>query len=140
MVTDFIYAFAGGVLIGLAAVILMASRGRIMGISGIVSQLLPSTTTDWHWRVVFIAGVLAAPPFLLVLTGEPPELIMTHNVPLILLGGFLVGLGTVVGSGCTSGHGVCGLPRLSKRSIAATITFMASAMLTVFAMRHWIAS
>lgn len=133
---DFLAAFIGGVFIGLAAVLLMLTQGRILGVSGIVSQLLPPMTSDWSFRVLFIAGMFAAPVLTTVATGGMPEIQLDASLPLLLVGGLLVGIGTVIGSGCTSGHGVCGLPRLSPRSIIATTVFMLCAGLTVFVMRH----
>ena len=133
---DFLAAFAGGAMIGLAAVILMATHGRIMGVSGIVSQLLPPVAPDWLYRALFVAGVLLAPVVWMLLFGSLPKIQLDAALPLILIGGFLVGVGTVFGSGCTSGHGVCGLPRLSPRSIVATSVFMVFAAATVYVLRH----
>lgn len=134
--SDWLLALLGGCCIGLAAVLLMATHGRIMGISGIVSRLLPPVAEDWMWRVVFILGVVVTPIVLLLLTGTPLARSMTDNNLLLIAGGLLVGLGTVIGNGCTSGHGVCGLSRFSVRSMIAVCTFMFSAFLTVFVLRH----
>ncbi len=133
---DYLAAFVGGGMIGLAAVMLMATQGRILGVSGILSQLLPPMAKDWPFRVAFIAGILIAPLLTTLLFGSMPAIQLDAALPLIIIGGFLVGLGTVFGSGCTSGHGVCGLPRLSPRSIAATCVFMGTAGLTVYLLRH----
>ncbi len=133
---DFLMAFLGGAVIGLAAVLLMATNGSIMGISGIASRLLPPISTDWLWRSAFLAGVLAAPLIMTLITGIQPVIEITSNVALQLIGGLLVGLGTVMGNGCTSGHGVCGLSRLSNRSIVATGVFMIFAFGTVYLSRH----
>lgn len=133
---EYLQALVGGLMIGLAAVTIMATHGKIMGVSGIVSRLLPPPAADWSWRVSFTAGVLAAPILLLLLTGRQPDIELTANLPLLLSAGLLVGLGTAIGNGCTSGHGVCGLGRLSKRSLVATATFMGTAAVTVFFARH----
>ena len=133
---DFLMALIGGAMIGLAAVLLMATNGSIMGISGIASRLMPPLSTDWQWRLVFLGGVLAAPLIMTLITGERPAVEITSNVVLLIIGGLLVGFGTVLGNGCTSGHGVCGLSRLSTRSIIATGVFMFFAFFTVFISRH----
>ena len=133
---EFTMAFLGGLMIGLAAVLLMATHGSIMGISGIASKLLPPMADDWHWRLVFLAGVLVAPFLLYTISGAQPTVEITSSVGLLAVGGLLVGFGTVTGNGCTSGHGVCGLSRLSVRSIVATGVFMLSAFTTVFITRH----
>lgn len=133
---DYLLALIGGAMIGLSAVILMAIRGDIMGISGIVSRLLPPRPADWSWRVYFITGVLLAPLLYAGITGAMPTVEITTNPLLLMSGGLLVGIGTVTGNGCTSGHGVCGLSRFSSRSLVATCTFMATAFATVFLTRH----
>lgn len=133
---QFVPALFGGLLIGLAAVLLMAALGRIMGVSGIVKGLLPPISKDWQWRALFVLGVVLSPLLTRVFTGDFPIVAMTENPVVLAIAGLLVGVGTVTGSGCTSGHGVCGLPRLSIRSIVATATFMFSAMITVFIVRH----
>ena len=133
----YVLALIGGGLIGLSAVLLMAFSGRIAGISGIVGGLLPPKPADDRtWRIAFILGLLLAPTLLAILTGD--NRIGTPVVgPLMLVAaGLLVGIGTTLGSGCTAGHGICGISRLSPRSIAATATFMATAMITVFIVRH----
>ena len=126
----------GGALIGLSAVLLMAFHGRIAGISGILAGVLPPVSTDWGWRAAFLIGAIAAPALLLMLGG--PAVGFESPVPTswVIIGGLLVGIGTYLGSGCTSGHGVCGIARLSPRSLIATATFMASAVLTVYVIRH----
>ena len=136
----------GGVLIGLSAVWLMATLGRISGISGILSGLLLERPAgDSAWRLAFLLGLISGPVILILLggglgnvSGSPNEVIgePVGSVGLMLLAGLLVGVGTGIGNGCTSGHGVCGLARLSPRSLAATLTFLGSAMLTVFVIRH----
>lgn len=132
-----IASFAGGMLVGAAAVMLMAFNGRIAGISGILVRLLPpyedNALTD---RIGFVAGLIAAPLVYSLATGSPEAQTVSGNLPLMAAAGILVGLGAVYGGGCTSGHGVCGLSRLSVRSLAATATFMATGFLTVLVVRH----
>lgn len=128
-------ALAGGALIGAAAVLLMAANGRIAGISGIVDGVLAPIEKEGAWRFAFLAGLLLAPFANALAAGEMPRADYPHTLPLMIAGGFLVGFGARLGGGCTSGHGVCGLARLSKRSLAATAMFMASAMATVFVVR-----
>lgn len=134
---DYLAALLGGAMIGLAAVLLMLTRGGIMGISGISSRLLPPVAQDWSWRLSFLIGVLAAPLLFMVLTGEMPIVEITSSVLLLIAGGLLVGAGTVVGNGCTSGHGVCGLSRFSRRSLVATLIFMVAAVVTVYVVRFF---
>ena len=130
-------ALAGGGLIGAAAVLLMALEGRIAGISGIVGGLLPPTpASDKGWRIAFLVGLIAGPVLVALALGIPAVGAPMVGIGGALLAGALVGLGTGLGSGCTSGHGVCGLARLSPRSLAATLTFMATAALTVLLVRH----
>jgi hypothetical protein len=125
----------GGVLIGLAAVLLLASIGRIAGISGIASGALEGPRGDRAWRIAFLAGMMLAGSITLQFLPAPPRL-LTAPVPLLVAAGLLVGFGTRLGNGCTSGHGVCGLGRLSSRSFAAVVVFMACAMAMTFFMRH----
>lgn len=126
----------GGALIGLAAVLLMAVHGRIAGMTGIVSGLLVPQG-DWGWRAALLAGAVAAPAAIVAVLG-PAAIPFESLVPLpwLAVGGILVGIGVTFASGCTSGHGVCGLARLSPRSLAAVITFMATTGITVFLVRH----
>jgi uncharacterized membrane protein YedE/YeeE len=129
-------ALAGGGLIGLAATMLMLLLGRIAGISGIVAGCLDGVWRERRWRAAFVAG-LVAPPLLAGAAGFhilPPE--MPTNMALIAVGGLLVGFGTRLGGGCTSGHGVCGIARLSPRSIVATAIFMLTAMMVVAITHH----
>ncbi len=126
----------GGGLIGLSAVMVMAFFGRVAGISGITVGVLPSIRSDWSWRLAFLVGLVAAPLLLVLATGEPVVQTVSDNLIVMILAGLLVGFGTIWGSGCTSGHGVCGLARLSTRSFVAVGTFMATAFLTVFFLRH----
>lgn len=125
----------GGAMIGLSAVLLMLSLGRIAGISGILGGALGPQGTDRPWRLAFLAGLLA-PGFVLVLLGVKPQVDFVAGTPLLVLAGLLVGFGTRLGSGCTSGHGVCGLARLSQRSLVAVLTFMAAGFVTVGVLRH----
>ena len=129
-------AAIGGVLIGLSAVLLMLFTGRIAGISGIFGGLINPQTSDRAWRVAFIAGLIAA-PVIAALAGYPvPMPQMPVSYITIIVGGFLVGFGTRLGTGCTSGHGICGIARLSPRSIAATGVFMLAAIVVVALSRH----
>ena len=126
-------ALLGGALIGLAAVLLVLFNGRIAGISGIVGGLLPPRASGW--RVAFVIGLLAA-PWVYGLFAPVPAAASPASWPVLVLAGLLVGCGTRLGSGCTSGHGVCGLSRLSVRSLVATLCFMAAGFATVFVARH----
>ena len=125
----------GGVLIGLAAGILVLFTGRVAGISGIAGGLLRPKTGEIGWRVAFLGGLLAAPIMYQVLA-PLPETRVDASWLLLVLAGLLVGVGTRYGAGCTSGHGICGLSRLSPRSLAAVLCFMAAGFLTVFVTRH----
>jgi uncharacterized membrane protein YedE/YeeE len=130
-----ISALIGGVLIGTAAVLFALLAGRIAGVSGVVGGLLPPKANDVSWRVAFVAGLIAAPLAYSLFTAIPPiEVEATY--PMLVIVGLLVGIGTRYSSGCTSGHGVCGLSRRSPRSFIATLTFMAAAFITVFLLRH----
>jgi len=128
-------ALAGGAIIGLAAMLFALFNGRVTGISGIVGGLLRPSLPDAPWRAAFLAGLIVAPIVYRLFAG-PPNLTIDANYPTLVLAGILVGLGTRYGSGCTSGHGVCGLSRLSLRSLVATLAFMAAGFATVFATRH----
>lgn len=125
----------GGVMIGLSAVWLMAALGRIAGISGIASGLLTGAG-DRGWRIAFLIGVVAAPWLLVLLRGESVIGAPVVSWPWMVAAGLLVGFGTRLGGGCTSGHGVCGVARLSRRSLLATALFVATGMATVFVIRH----
>ncbi len=131
----------GGILIGLSAVMVMLFFGRIAGIigisSGALSALMPASprAKDWAWRLAFLAGLIAAPLLVGAVQGGVQQTV-PDNLPGMVLAGLLVGVGTAMGSGCTSGHGVCGLARLSPRSLSAVLTFMATAGLTVYIIRH----
>lgn len=128
----------GGGIIGLSAVVLLATQGRIAGISGIVSRILPPSVdkAGLPQGIIFLIGLLLAAPLWFVLTGAAPVQMVSSNGLLLVIAGLLVGFGAVMGNGCTSGHGVCGISRGSARSIAATMTFMATASVTVFILRH----
>jgi uncharacterized membrane protein YedE/YeeE len=128
----------GGALIGLSAVVLLASHGRIAGISGIVSQLLPpaADTKGLPQGVTFVVGLLLAGPLWFGLFNQAPAFTISNNMVLLAAAGLLVGFGSVLGNGCTSGHGVCGISRRSGRSIIATLTFMLTGAVTVFVLRH----
>ena len=128
---------AGGALIGLSAVMLMGLLGRIAGISGITGALLPPRgREDWGWRAAFVLGLIVAPLLSSVLTGVEVISRPSENLVLMGLAGILVGSGTVIGSGCTSGHGICGLARLSARSLVAVVTFMSVAAAVVLVVRR----
>ena len=121
-------------MIGVAALFLMLLNGRVMGMSGILSGLLVKRP-DWAWRLAFVIGVIVGPLLFMGLTGAPVERQAVMSGPLLYVAAFLVGLGTAVGSGCTSGHGICGLSRFSLRSLAAVMAFMVSAVITVALIR-----
>ena len=122
-------SLVGGVMIGVAALLLMLLHGRVRGISGILGGIVrPAARDDVPWRLLFVAGALLGPLAVIYLVGRP--------VDVVPVAGFLVGLGTAIGSGCTSGHGICGLARLSMRSAAAVGMFMITAVVTVYIVRH----
>ena len=127
---------AGGALIGLGAALLLWSVGRIAGISGIASGALEGAHGDRAWRIAFLAGMMIVGAAAMHFVPSPPPRVQTGPTGLLLAAGFLVGFGTRLGSGCTSGHGVCGLARFSKRSLAAVVAFMAFAMAATFVMNH----
>lgn len=131
-------ALAGGVLLGLASAAFVLLNGRILGISGIVGGLLRLRAGDVGWRVAFILGMLAAPALYWLLAGPTPARI-DAGWGMVVLAGVLVGVGTRYGSGCTSGHGVCGLSRMSPRSLVATAAFMLAGFVTVYLIRHALA-
>jgi hypothetical protein len=128
-------ALAGGVLIGLAAAWMALGLGRIAGISGLLGGLVDGAP-DRAVRAAFVGGLLLAPALYLLLRGELPAVRMMVDTPSLLLAGLLVGIGTRFASGCTSGHGVCGLSRLSPRSLVATLSFMAAGFAAVYLLRH----
>ena len=126
----------GGVLIGLAVALMMLLNGRLAGISGIVSGMLSSKAGNMVWRLAFVAGLMLGALAYVLASGGPLTVNVLASPPAILIGGLLVGFGTRMGSGCTSGHGLCGLALLSRRSVVATAVFFGVAMLTVFLTRH----
>lgn len=128
-------SLAGGLVIGAAAIGLLALSGRVAGVSGIVGGLLPPRRGDLAWRLAFVAGLLGGGLLLQVLVGLPSTVPGSRTS--LIVAGLLVGFGTRLGDGCTSGHGVCGLGRGSPRSLAAVLTFMGVAILTVFLTRHF---
>lgn len=130
-------SLGGGALIGLAAVLLMATLGRVMGATGIFAGLLqPRDLADLSWRAAVFAGMVSGPIVIFFMTGQMPAVEVPSSKAMLVLGGVIVGIGVTFGSGCTSGHGVCGMARLSPRSIAATITFMITTAITVYVIRH----
>jgi uncharacterized membrane protein YedE/YeeE len=128
-------ALAGGILIGIAAAMFILLNGRIAGISGILGGLLAPVKGDIFWRLAFLGGMVFA-PVLWRIAAVLPTLEIAASYPMLVIAGLLVGISTRYGSGCTSGHGVCGISRLSPRSLAATAAFMTSGFLTVFVIRH----
>ena len=131
-------SLSGGILLGLASAFFILVNGRVLGISGIVGGLLPPKSGDAGWRIAFLLGMLAAPLVygLLVPAGYVKAPTIDADFATIVAAGLLVGLGTRYGSGCTSGHGVCGLSRLSPRSLVATLAFMGAGFAMVFVVRH----
>ena len=130
-------SLAGGILIGVAASVLILFNGRIAGISGIIGGLLKPSGGDIGWRIAFIGGLLGA-PLIYRVTTELPTIEIDAGNGVLIAAGLLVGVGTRYGSGCTSGHGVCGISRLSPRSLAATLIFMAAGFAATYAVRHLI--
>jgi uncharacterized membrane protein YedE/YeeE len=128
--------FVGGLLIGAASVLLLWTIGRIAGISGILGGVVDAGTADMAWRLAFLVGLVLGPLVTAAAMGRAVSISLTASVPLLFAAGLMVGVGTRLGSGCTSGHGVCGIARLSPRSIAATAVFIVTAGLTVFVVRH----
>jgi uncharacterized membrane protein YedE/YeeE len=128
-------AAAGGVIIGLAVALFVLAKGRVAGISGIVGGMLKPRAGEFAWRLAFVAGLVLAPAVYVAFAAYPGTTIAA-DYPVLIVAGSLVGLGTRFAGGCTSGHGVCGLSRLSPRSLVATLSFMAAGFATVFALRH----
>ncbi len=126
----------GGILIGLSAVLLMATNGRIAGMTGIIAGIIPPFASDWQWRAAFTAGAIIGPVLFILVTGSPLDIAVPVSTTAMVVGGLIVGVGVTYGSGCTSGHGVCGMARFSKRSFVATCVFMAATFATVFVIRH----
>lgn len=131
-------SLAGGVLLGLASALFVLLNGRILGISGIVGGLLRPRAGDMGWRLAFVLGMLVAPGLYWLVVG-PTQPRIDANWGMVVIAGLLVGVGTRYGSGCTSGHGVCGLSRMSPRSLVATLAFMGAGFVTVFLIRHALA-
>lgn len=130
-----VQSLIGGLLIGFSTLLMIRWLGKIAGISGIVGQLWSAASNDRAWRLAFVAGLLVS-PLVYALFAPLPAVQIVASTPWLVLSGLLVGFGSRLGSGCTSGHGVCGLSRLSLRSLVATLTFMATAMLVVWLLRH----
>lgn len=130
-------SLAGGGLIGLSAVLLMATLGRIMGATGVLTGvIMPYSRADWGWRAAVLAGMVSAPVLAALVTGFRPEISVPVTPLMLVVGGLIVGVGVTYGAGCTSGHGVCGNARLSPRSLVATAVFMVATAITVFVVRH----
>ena len=130
-------SLTGGVLIGIAATLLMLFLGRVMGATGILAGLFqPGNARDFAWRAAILAGMVSGPLVVLALTGQMPAIQVPVSPVMLAVGGLIVGVGVTYGSGCTSGHGVCGMARLSPRSFVATLTFMIATFVTVFVVRH----
>ncbi len=130
-------SLAGGALIGIAAVMLMGLMGRIMGATGVLAGVIaPASFSDWSWRAAVVVGMISGPLVVLAISGEMPAVAVPVSTSMLAFGGFIVGLGVTFGGGCTSGHGVCGMARLSPRSIVATGVFMVATGITVFVIRH----
>ena len=127
-------AFTGGILIGIAVILFFISTGRLAGVSSIVNNTL-TNTQNWLSNFLFLVGLVLGPSVYVLILNNDIAFSMTSSLPLIIIGGILVGFGTKIGSGCTSGHGICGISRFSVRSIVATITFMIIAMITVVILR-----
>lgn len=139
MITEFtpISALIGGTMIGLASVILMGSFGRIFGATGILAGLFaPENRRDFAWRATLVAGMVCAPLAYRLAVGDWAPMAVERPLAWLAVGGLIVGFGVAFGGGCTSGHGVCGLARFSRRSLVATVTFMAMTALTVYVTRH----
>ena len=130
-------SLGGGALIGLSAVMLMLTHGRIAGATGILAGVfMPADLDDWLWRAALIAGMVIAPAVMALATGQMPAITVPVSGAALIVGGVIVGIGVTLAGGCTSGHGVCGLARLSPRSFVAVPVFMATALATVFIARH----
>ncbi|MEL7278087.1 MAG: YeeE/YedE thiosulfate transporter family protein [Pseudomonadota bacterium] len=139
MTTDFtpLVSTVGGALIGLSAVLLMLFLGRIMGATGILAGIVaPTSRNEVAWRVAVLFGMITGPMAMLTVTGSFPAIQVPGSTSMLAIGGVIVGIGVTLGGGCTSGHGVCGMARLSPRSLVATVTFMIATAATVFLLRH----
>lgn len=131
-------ALAGGILLGIAAALYVLINGRILGISGILGGLIGPKKSDWLWRASFVLGLLTAPLWGKYVFQMSTTTVIDADYITLIVAGLLVGFGARYGSGCTSGHGICGLSRLSPRSLLATLTFMGFGFLVVYLVRHWI--
>ncbi|MEJ6388710.1 YeeE/YedE family protein [Gymnodinialimonas ulvae] len=132
-----IASLAGGVLIGIASTLLMLTLGRVMGATGVLAGLFqPASSQDFAWRAALLAGMVSGPALVWLMSGEMPAVEVPISTVALIVGGLIVGVGVTYGAGCTSGHGVCGMARLSPRSIAATVTFMIFTGVTVYLVRH----
>ena len=131
-------ALVGGILLGIAAALYVLINGRILGISGILGGLIGPKKSDWLWRASFILGLLTAPLWGKYVFQMSTTAVIDADHITLIVAGLLVGFGARYGSGCTSGHGICGLSRLSPRSLLATLTFMGCGFLVVYLVRHWI--
>ena len=131
-------ALAGGIILGIAAALYVLINGRILGISGILGGLIGPKRTDWLWRASFVLGLLSAPLWGKYVFQMNTTAVIDADYLTLIIAGLLVGFGARYGSGCTSGHGICGLSRLSPRSLLATLTFMGCGFFVVFLIRHWI--
>ena len=129
-------ALLGGIILGIAAILFVLLHGRILGISGIISGLLSPRAGDTNWRLILLLGILSAPFWAAILFNIHTDVVIDADWFAIIIAGLLVGFGANYGSGCTSGHGICGLSRLSPRSLVATLSFMGAGFFTVFALRH----
>ncbi|TZF89696.1 YeeE/YedE family protein [Cognatilysobacter lacus] len=136
MTSAWLLALAGGVLIGLSATLLLWLNGRVAGVSGILNGVVLPRAGDVAWRAAFLLGLIAAASLYMALVPGAPQPRVDFPRAGLVVAGLLVGFGTRMGNGCTSGHGVCGIGRLSMRSLAAVATFMATAIITTFVMRH----
>lgn len=139
MATEFtpLPSLLGGVLIGASAVMLMIGLGRIAGATGIMSGILfPSNAKDFSWRLAMVSGMMLAVPLLAFTVQVQPNVVPDFSLTRVIIGGLIVGVGVTLGGGCTSGHGICGLARLSPRSAVAVVSFMIAAFVTVFINRH----
>ena len=129
----------GGILIGLSATILMLMNGKVAGISGVLSGILKAQKGDRSWRILFVLGVVGGGVLASSAGFSFPDNFTSANLGIVMLAGLLVGIGTKLGNGCTSGHGICGIGRMSVRSLVATVVFMSAAALVVFVRLHWLA-
>jgi uncharacterized membrane protein YedE/YeeE len=139
MITEFTpwLSLGGGVLIGIASVLLMAFQGRVFGATGILAGFFaPSSSGDWAWRAILLAGMVSGPIAYMAVVGSWPAIDVPVSRTMLIVGAVIVGVGVTYGSGCTSGHGVCGMARFSPRSITATAVFMVFTAITVFIVRH----